>query len=189
MTRGERVRRAKLAKAADAAGIRGFSKLSPELGSLRGPSYAWDPTLGLGGGGGGGGRGRGVGSEVSEGSAESKPDYCNNPVYQGLDLIDRGAGYAQWTALGGGALGQTEPYAATRLAFRAGALDLYAAFGLARDFATLGKFALGNKSSAADLTRTLAIKLSGLDKARQVLADWFNITVDRALDRKDPCQK
>jgi hypothetical protein len=109
-------------------------------------------------------------------------------VYQGLDTIDRWAGYGQLAALGGAALGQTEPYATSRLAFRVGGLQLYGALGVARDVATLGKYALGNKSSAVDLGRSLAAKFIGLDQARQVLADTFNLLTDKALDRKDPCQ-
>jgi RHS repeat-associated protein len=98
-----------------------------------------------------------------------RPAYCDGALYKAFDLLDKAGGTLQTAALGGGIAGQAETSAAARLAFRAGALDVYGFAGAARDIATIGKFALGNDSSLTDLGRNLAVKFSGVDKLAGVL--------------------
>jgi hypothetical protein len=118
---------------------------------------------------------------------KSEPTFCSNPIYRGLDFVDNAAGYGQLVALGGGAMGQTEQYAHMRAAFRAGALRGYFALGAVRDFATVGKFLLGDGTTVPDLIKTLGVRGLGLDKAREVLADAFGGLAKRAGGRDDPC--
>ena len=142
------------------------------------------------GGTGGGGGGTSTQSQraPSPDRKKKKPDYCKNIAYQIADIADRLAGYGQIAALGGGLIGQTEPYPVARNAFKLGGLQGYVALGAVRDVATLTKFALGNRSSVGDLVKTLAIKGAGLDAAREVLADTFGNLVDKATDKQDPCK-
>lgn len=73
-----------------------------------------------------------------------EPAFCKDPLYRALDDLDRLAGYAQGIAIGVGVVGQTEPYAVTRQAARAGATSAYFTIGKIRFALNLGKAALGD---------------------------------------------
>jgi hypothetical protein len=143
----------------------------------------------IGGGGGpsyyGGGGSANLGA--SPGLQKAQPAYCKAGGYQAAAAVDSLLGKLQAGVLAGGIVGQTEPYAAARFAFRKGAAAVYGEIGFLRMGANLVKAAYGDYGSGIkDIAINTLVKGFGGDQLVKALTE-FGLNAASGAFIKGPC--